>query len=196
MNNSRVLGYAALLGVLALITQWLLWLERPGDAGDVFVGPPRSDYIARDFTLVARDVNGAFVFAATGPRAVRHPFLGSFDLDEPRLRFRDNDANNWNGESRNGWVSKDGTVVKLAGAVELRRQAKPPKVEPILIASEHLTAHTDTHEVESDDPVAISEPGSILRGTGMRAKLKDQHLELMSAVTLHHDPKLVTPKSK
>ena len=85
MTNARVLAYAALLGLLALVTQWLLWLERPGDRGDTFVGPSRSDYVALDYVLVARDTEGGFAFEAIGPRAVRHPFLGSFDLETPRL---------------------------------------------------------------------------------------------------------------
>jgi lipopolysaccharide export system protein LptC len=195
MNNSRVLAYAALLGVLALVTQWLLWLERPPERGDTFVGPPRSDYVAIDYALVARDEKGAFAFAADGPRAVRHPFLGSFDLDEPRLRFRDNDGNIWHGRSHDGWVNKEGTVVKLAGEALLNREPRP-NIDPITVASEHLTAHTDTKELMSDDPVTVTEPGSILRGTGMLAKLDQQHLDLMSAVSLHYDPKLVTPKSK
>ena len=189
MSNSRVLVYAALLGVLALLTQWLLWLERPGDRGDTFVGPPRSDYVALDYELVARDEQGAFAFSATGPRAVRHPFVGSFDLATPRLRLHDSEGNDWDGESRSGWVSSDGSVVKLAGEVELRRKGKP-KVTPVTIASERLTTFTRTREVVSDDPVTITEPGSILRGTGMRAQLKQQHLELKSSVSLRHDPKI------
>ena len=191
MTNARVLIYAALLGVLALFTQWLLWLDRPGDRGDAFVGPSRSDYVATDYVLVARDAEGGFAFSATGPRAVRHPFLGSFDLATPHLEFKDGDANDWDGDAKTGWVSRDGTVVKLAGAVELRRKAKPkPRVDPLVIASEHLTTYTDKREVETDDPVAITEPGSILRGTGMRAQLKQQHLELKSSVSLRHDPKI------
>jgi len=190
MNNSRVLAYAVLLGAVALVTQWLLWLDRPGERGDTFVGPPRSDYVALDFVLVARDKEGGFAFSATGPRAVRHPFLGSFDLEAPRLRFHDGEGNDWDGDSKTGWVSKDGAVVKLAGAVELRRAArKEPPTAPLTIASEHLTTYTDRREVETDDPVTIAEPGSILRGTGMRAQLKQQHLELKSSVSLRHDPK-------
>jgi lipopolysaccharide export system protein LptC len=191
MSNARVLVYAALLGMLALLTQWLLWLERPGDRGDTFVGPPRSDYVALDYELVARDEQGGFAFSATGPRAVRHPFIGSYDLETPRLRLHDSDGNDWDGDARTGWVSSDGAVVKLAGAVELRRKGKAtPRVTPVTIASEHLTTYTGTREVVSDDPVTITEPGSILRGTGMRAQLKQQHLELKSSVSLRHDPKI------
>jgi lipopolysaccharide export system protein LptC len=191
MSNARVLAYAALLGVVALLTQWLLWLDRPGDRGDTFVGPPRSDYVATDYVLVARNPQGAFAFSATGPRAVRHPFLGSFDLETPHLKFKDSERNDWDGDSKTGWVSKDGAVVKLAGAVELRRKARPtPKVEPLVIASEHLTTYTDRREVVTDDPVTITEPGSILRGTGMRAQLAQQHLELKSSVSLRYDPKI------
>jgi lipopolysaccharide export system protein LptC len=190
MTNARVLAYVLLLGAVALVTQWLLWLERPGDRGDTFVGPPRSDYVALDYVLVARDKEGAFAFSATGPRAVRHPFLGSFDLETPHLRFHDGEGNDWDGDSKTGWVSKDGAVVKLAGAVELRRAARTePRTTPLTIKSEHLTTYTDRREVESDDPVTIAEPGSILRGTGMRAQLKQQHLELKSSVSLRHDPK-------
>ena len=47
MTEARVLAYVLLLGAVALVTQWLLWLERPGDLGDTFVGPPRSDYVAQ-----------------------------------------------------------------------------------------------------------------------------------------------------
>ena len=69
------------------------------------------------------------------------------------------------------------------------RTRTEPRTTPLTITSEHLTTYTDRREVESDDPVTIAEPGSILRGTGMRAQLKQQHLELKSSVSLRHDPK-------
>lgn len=193
MDNRRALTGAALLALLAAATQWLLWLQRAEDAGDPFAGPPRSDYVARDYALTVRDAAGDFNFRLTGPRATRHPFLGSFDLEEPRMKFRDDDGHIWNARAKTGWVNKEGTLVKLNGDVVVQREAAPG-VDPVKIESQALVAHPRNDLLESPVGVVVTEPGATLAGTGMTATLKERHLVLASDVSAHYDKKLRTQK--
>lgn len=189
MNNTRALVYTVLLGVVAALTQWLLWLEGLPERADTFVGPSRSDYVVREFQLAAYDEEGRFSFGATGPRAIRHPFLGSIEIDQPSLRFADSDGHPWRSTSAHGWVDKAGTVAKLSGEVRMTRAAAPG-VLPVVVATERLSVNTRTRLAESDVAVEMSQPGSILRGVGLRAELGTRRVELMQQVTAHYDPKL------
>lgn len=193
ISNTRALTATILLVIVVAVLQWLLWLGRSEETADTFSGPPRSDYIAIDYTLTARDAGGDFNFRVTGPRAVRHPFLGSFDLDEPRMNFRDQDGHLWKGRARTGWINKEGTEVRLSGNVVLDREPAQG-VDPVTIESEHLVAHTRENLLESPDLVTVTEPGAKLRGVGMTAKLKERHIVLAADVVAHYDKKLRTPK--
>lgn len=177
-----------LLAVLAISAQVLVWVLRPHDNANEFVGPPRSDYTLRNFTIDALDDNGTLSFRVTGPRLSHKGEDGSVFVDTPDYVMLDNSGNTWKGKSDAAWVNKDGTIMRLDGHAEMHRQASTG-VQPVDVVTRDLTTWPKDKKMETAAPATIVQPGSILRGTGMRGDLNTRELELLSDVHATIEPK-------
>ena len=171
----------AVLAVLAAGSSYLAWLLRERPDAQQFAGPPRSDYTLADFTLNALDSSGRRTFQVSGPRLVRRGDDGSIHVTTPDYLLIDGGGKPWRGRSDAAWVDRDGSVMKLQGHVEMRRDAEPGET-PVEVVTRDVTAWPRDHRIETDAAATISQPGSILRGTGMRGDLDARILELMSDV--------------
>jgi lipopolysaccharide export system protein LptC len=72
--------------------------------------------------------------------------------------------------------------MKLLGHVEMHRAADAQN-EPIDVVTRDLTTYPKKKTMETAAAATITQPGSILRGTGMRGDLNDKTLELLSDVS-------------
>lgn len=188
MIDRRLWLAIAVLAVLAAATEVLVWLNRPPPRSDAYAGPPRSDYTLDDFTLNSLDDDGSLSLRVSGPRLARDGANGSIFVTRPRFALFDNAGNPWQGNAQTAWVNKDGSLMKLGGKVEMHR-VPSAKVARIDIATSDLTAWPNDRRVATDAPATITEPGSILRGTGLRADLDTKVLELLSDVHSTLQPK-------
>src|SRR5690606_30422562 len=141
----------------------------------------RSDYTLADFTLNALDSDGRRSFQVSGPRLVRRGEDGSIFVTTPDYLLIDGSGKAWRGRSDSAWVDREGSLMKLQGDVRMRRDADAGD-EPVEVVTRDVTAWPREHRIETDAPATISQPGSILRGTGMRGDLDARILELMSDV--------------
>ena len=170
------------LGLLVIGTEALLWLVRDRTNAQTFAGPPRSDYTLSDFTLDALDSEGKRTFQVSGPRLARRGDDGSIFVDAPDYKLVDGAGHPWTGKSESAWVNKDGTIMKLLGHVEMHR-AGDDKSEPVDVVTSDLTTWPKDKKMETAAAATITQPGSILRGTGLRGDLNDKTLELLSDVS-------------
>ncbi|MBA8888325.1 lipopolysaccharide export system protein LptC [Dokdonella fugitiva] len=170
------------LGLLVIGTEALLWLVRDRTNAQTFAGPPRSDYTLSDFTLDALDSAGKRTFQVSGPRLARRGDDGSIFVDAPDYTLVDGAGHPWTGTSESAWVNKDGTIMKLLGHVEMHR-AGDDKSEPVDVVTSDLTTWPKDKKMETAAAATITQPGSILRGTGLRGDLNDKTLELLSDVS-------------
>ena len=172
----------ALLAVLAAGTELLLWLTRDRTNAQTFAGPPRSDYTLEEFTLDALDSAGKRTFRVSGPRLARRGDDGSIFVETPDYLLVDGGGHPWNGKSDSAWVDKEGEVMKLLGHVEMHRAADA-QTEAIDVVTRDLTTYPKKKTMETAAAATITQPGSILRGTGLRGDLNDKTLELLSDVS-------------
>ncbi len=175
--------------VLAVIaTELLLWINREPVNAQTFAGPPRSDYTLTDFTMDALDTLGRRTFQVSGPHLARRGDDGSIFVTTPDYVIIDGNDHPWHGKSDAAWVNKDGSVMKLQGNVEMHREASGD-TNAIDIVTSNLTTWPKTKKVETAAPATITQPGSILRGTGMRGDLNSKVLELLADVHATLQPK-------
>ena len=175
-----------LLALTAAATQWLLWLTRERPDESMFAGPPRSDYTLEDFTMNALDSSGKRTFQISGPRLARRGEDGSIFITTPDYLLIDGNGHPWQGKSDSAWVNKEGSLMKLLGHVEMHRAAGDDD-GAINLVTRDLTTWPKEKRIETAAPATITQPGSILRGTGLRGDLDSKVLELLSNVhsTLH-----------
>lgn len=171
----------ALLALVVAGTEWLLWLGRDRTNAQTFAGPPRSDYTLDDFTLDALDAAGKRTFRVSGPRLARRGDDGSIFVDTPDYALVDGSGHPWTGKSDSAWVDKDGETMKLLGHVEMHR-AGDKDDQPVDLVTRDLTTYPKKKTMETEAAATITEPGSILRGTGLRGDLDQKTLELLSDV--------------
>lgn len=188
-GTRRSLAAAVLLGLVAATTQWLLWLERESGVADRFIGPPRSDYELGAFTLTAFDDDGLKRFSLSAPRLTRHPTLGSFDIDAPRIALAGDARGPWAIEAARAWVSADAGQLRLDEGVRAERTTAPGTTD-LRLRTETLSADLNANTLASVAEVVIEQPGSILRGRGLAADLDTDVYVLEHDVSARYDPAL------
>ena len=181
-----------MLAVAAAATQLLVWWLRPPPKPAVTYGPPRASYELDDFTVHAFGNDGKPAFSMTAPHLARREGDDSLYVNAPAFRFVASDGSPWNGNAQYAWISADNGMVKLIGTTTIHR---PPSAT--VSAAEILTADatiwTDDKRMATDAPSVIRQPGSILRGTGMKANFDTRHLELLSDVHATLTPHAAAP---
>ena len=175
------------LAIVAALTQILLWLTRPPALEPTFSGPPRSGYTLDNFSMNALDEKGKLSFTVSGPRLTRRSEDGSIFVSTPDYVIVDKDANPWIGSSDSASVNKDGSTMKLEGHVEMERRPSVSATAARIVTSDVIARLRD-NTLETAAPAQITQPGSILRGTGLRGDLNSKVLELLSDVHNTFEP--------
>ena len=181
MIERRNLTAIALLALAALATQLLVWWFKPPRPPNTFVGPPRSSYTLENFTLDSLDTDGQPAFHLAAPRLARRDNDNSLYINAPKFIIIGNDGADWHGTSLYGWVSADGDLLRLIGKVDMLRPATAAASEAEIHTAD-ATVWSKEKRMASAAPSVIQEPGSILRGTGMKADLNTHTLELLADV--------------
>ena len=189
MSDRRLWLVAALLALAGIGLNIVLWITRQRTNEQTFAGPPRSDYTLTDFTLNALDAQGKLSFQTVGPMLARRGDDGSIFVTTPDYVIYDGSAHEWKGKSDAAWVNKEGTIMRLDGHVQMHRQ-RAEGVEPVDVVTSDLTTWPKDKKMETAAPATIIQPGSILRGTGMRGDLNTKELELLSDVHATIEPKV------
>jgi len=187
--DRRLVLIIAMLAVVALATQAVVWFLAPREEESAFVGPPRSDYTLTDFTLDSLDEQGQHSFSMTAPRMARRQDDGSIYITAPDYDIVDNSGNVWKGKSESAWVNKDGTIMKLLGHVDMHRIATE-KVTPVQILTRDLTVLSDPKVKNSQQPrerrmetaelTTVIDPTTVAHGVGMKANMTLKIVEFLS----------------
>ncbi|MBL0165232.1 MAG: LPS export ABC transporter periplasmic protein LptC [Xanthomonadales bacterium] len=187
LMERRTLIVGVSLAIIAALSQIVLWLTRPPPLEPTFSGPPRSGYTLDNFSMNALDEHGKLSFTVSGPRLTRRGEDGSIFVSTPDYVIVDKDSHPWIGLSDSASVNKDGSIMKLEGHVEMERQPDANTSAARIVTSD-LIAHPRDNTLETAAPAQITQPGSILRGTGMRGDLNSKTLELLSDVHNTFEP--------
>lgn len=190
MIEQRTWLIIALLAAIAVATQALVWIFVPREFESTFVGPPRSDYTLTNFTLDALDEQGRHSFTMVAPRLARKQDDGSIFVTAPNYEIVDNSNNLWKGTSESAWVNKDGTLMRLEGAVDMHR-LETESVTPVTLVTRDLTVMTDPknkadpkqqreRRMETAAPTTVTDPKTVASGIGMKADLTLKVVEFLA----------------
>lgn len=173
-----------ILLVAAVVTGWSAWRQR-ADTETASTARARADYVLHDLELVALDKQGREAFTLRAPRLARDPESKTLSLQTPLFLIPDDDGNRWKMQSKTGWVSADNSEVRLRGDVLAH---SPPGESPTTLKTEQLNVFPDRELATSAVVVAVKAPGYTMRGTGMRAHLAEERIELLSKIQGTYEP--------
>lgn len=176
-----VLALAA-VGLVGLVAWQLARRQAPDPVAD-----QRSDYVLRDFELVALDGEGKESFTVTGPHLQRDPAGKSLTLDQPRFSFPGRDGR-WNARSDTAWVSPGADEVHLRTRVRLVGPRSAAGLRTVFSTAE-LVVYPDTERAATDRTVTITQGDSILAGTGLAVDMRAKRFQLLSDVKGRYAPR-------
>ena len=183
LRDRRLAVAIVVVALLAGVAQLLLWWIGPAPTPDQFAGPPRSGYTLTDFKLTQYGVDGLPSFLINAPRLERREGDQSLYINSPDFDLPSNQPGvpDWRGHSLYGWVNHNGTLLKLQGPVEVHRPAFDDTPATRMHTSD-VTAWPQENRMETAAAAQIERGTSTISGIGMRANLKNRHLELLDDV--------------
>jgi lipopolysaccharide export system protein LptC len=176
-TSSIVIALAVVLGLSTLL--WY-WIAPPPKVKD-FVGPPRSGYTLKNFTLDSYAETGKPAYRLSAPQLEQREGDDSIYINRPDfiLHSATPGMPDWTGKSDYGWVDKPGTLMKLQGKVEMHRPAFADQAAADMFTSE-VTAWPKQSRMETAEAVRAIQGPSTMTGIGMRANLDSKHLEVLN----------------
>ena len=147
--------------------------------------PDAPDAYMENFVTVEMDGAGKPKRRIEARRMTYHADA-TVELSNPYYVLYRAEGEPWNVRSERGWVSADGTTVRLLGHVDIWRDDGSGE-RALDVRTEHLTMLPDSEYGETVQPVTILMPSSTTTGVGMHAYLDEDRIELLSQVRTHVD---------
>jgi lipopolysaccharide export system protein LptC len=190
---TRRLPVAIVLLVLAAITGWAVWTQRPRDDGKARANA-RSDYVLTRFEAIVLDKQGQESFTIRAPRLARNPGDQTMTLETPLFLIPAVPAPGqppsreagWEVRANTGWVSAGGDELRLTGNVTAK--SVDTRDKPVVMATQQMNVFPDTNRATAPGTVTVTQPGSILSGQGMDALLDSKRIRFSSKVKMHYVP--------
>ncbi len=166
---------------------WAL-LFRAGGKDEPAGEPPRLGvgYYATDARLSGTGDDGRILYRVAAVTVMQAPGDGSVSLQEVTVDYDPAARNPWNLRADNGRIPPGGKIIELTGNVVAETRAAD--ATPATIRTDYLEFDTRTDVATTDREVTIDYAGSAVRALGMRAKLAENQLELLSKVTGSYVP--------
>lgn len=164
------------LAVVAAAIGWSTW-HRDGD-DTLPVAGGRADYVLEDFELVSLDREGREAFTLRAPRLQRDPAVRTLDIATPLfvIPAREGTGTPWEVRARTGWVSAAGDEIRLRGDVQATSSDEAGR--PMRMDTQRLNVFPEAKRATSDVQVSLKQPGFILNGHHLEAKLDTKRVFL------------------
>lgn len=174
------LGWLAALGLLALLTQWLLYISAPpADRRAAQRHVP--DAIMDQFVATGMGADGRPEHRLRAQRMLHYPDDGSTEFIQPLLTVFQEDAPPWQVQAERGLLVKDRDSVWLQDAVRIENPDAAPHLRWRLDTRD-LHVKVDEEYAETARPVTIVGATSVTHAVGMRVFLKEGRIQLLSKV--------------
>lgn len=184
MNWRLWLGLALL--VAAAISGWSAWKHRQADVS-VATTKQRPDYVMRDFEMISLDDRGQEAMTLKAPLMQRNPLDQTYTITTPLFLLPDPKGQPWELRAQSGWVAAKGEELRLRGGVVGNSPAGAQTPTEFKTAS--LNVFPNKNLAQTDAIVTITQPGSILSGTGFETNTKTKQYALKSQVSSRYVPK-------
>ncbi|MDI9331773.1 MAG: LPS export ABC transporter periplasmic protein LptC [Alphaproteobacteria bacterium] len=177
-----------LLGVLALLTYWLVQ-NSPilSDAEPERRASAKPDAYFYQFRIVSFDEQGQWLLQVGGERALHLGHQDRYDIDQPRMLQRSrSDGPPARISAEQARVTDNGALVELLGEAIIERQShKDAQGRPMArfeIRSEYLLLDDHRKTMETNLPVTLIRGGDVFKANSMKALQEQNQLQLQGRV--------------
>lgn len=170
----------------ALLTGWHAWKTRE-IADEAAPAQARSDFILRDFEIIALNGEGQESFALRAPEMHQTPGARTMELATPLFLMPVEHGGHWEVRSKTGWVNESSDLLKLRGDVVATSPVGATR--PTEIRTEQLDVFPNDSRATSEALVTVTSPGTRMRGVGMVADLAGKRIQLLSENQHTYEPK-------
>ncbi|MCW8881238.1 MAG: LPS export ABC transporter periplasmic protein LptC [Sedimenticola sp.] len=167
-QKNRVIG-----GLLLLLVGGSLWLSQSSrdDDSNFTSLEHRPDYYLEAVDTTLMGIDGKPSKRLIAERMTHFIDDDSTELKLPRLTLYDQERPPWRVKSETGWLSGDGEVLLLQGAVKIDRSAAPG-IRPFHITTRDLRVQQRDHYVETDAEVHARSNKDRIDAKGMQIWLQ------------------------
>lgn len=190
MRGLLILGA---LAALAALSTWFLWtVEATLDSSNNAKADQAPSLLVDRFVATRMNALGVRQYTLTSPHLVQLPGAEGTQLERPVMEMfqEDGRTREWLIEAEQGWLASDNKLIRLERKVSLTRPATSGKL-PVVIDTHDVLIHADTKIVETSAPARLETPNGVLEGVGLKARLNEKRIELLSKVRGTYAP----PKS-
>ncbi|MDQ3206624.1 MAG: LPS export ABC transporter periplasmic protein LptC [Pseudomonadota bacterium] len=184
------LALTLLLLVGATVTGWSLWSQRAPTQAEAVAGT-QPDYVLNDFELITLDKLGNESFSVSAPTLRRDPGTQALDITTPLFQIpagAEAGGGDWEVRARTGWVSPEGDELRLRGDVVA--DSTGDDGAPVKIATQELNVFPDGKRATSAVAVTVTQPGLIITGRDLEARLDTKRVLLQDTKTRYE----ITPR--
>ena len=184
MNWRLWLGLALLAA--AVVSGWSAWKHHKDNAA-AEAPRLRPDYVMRDFEMISLDDQGQEAVTLKAPLMQRNPSDQTWAISMPLFLLPDPKGQPWELRAQSGWVSAKGEELRLKDNVV--GTSPTGAATPTEFKTTHLNVFPRQNLARTDAAVTITQPGSILSGTGFETNTKTKRYALKSQVHSRYVPK-------
>ncbi len=173
--------------VLLLVgSSWLLNFLDDDDAPVKKAERHDPDYFMENFTRTGMDKQGKAKNRLMADYLAHYPDDDTTELTKPRLQVFSDKGKPVHVVAERGWVTSGNDVILLYGEVRIWRDNDAGERMLEIITSD-LKVLPDDEYAETDNAVTIISGTTITDAVGMRMKMKQQRMELLSEVKTRYE---------
>ncbi|MEW5008805.1 MAG: LPS export ABC transporter periplasmic protein LptC [Cycloclasticus sp.] len=185
------MNYSAkiVLCLLAAITWWLAFMQQTEPETVTRKSHHKIDYYLKDFDSRSMTLDGELKQRIRSEHMQHFVDDDSTELTKPIMTMYSADKPDLNIQADTGYISADGELVLLNGAVHIQRSALK-NIAPLEIDTHNLRIQLPNDFAETDEFVTIKSAGNTIQGVGLRAHFREPiNIKILEKVKGHHEIK-------
>ncbi|HIF17666.1 MAG TPA: LPS export ABC transporter periplasmic protein LptC [Cycloclasticus sp.] len=182
----KYLGKIA-LAILAAGTWWLAFIQEPETNAPTAKLGHKIDYFLKDFDVLSMTLSGKKKQRIQAEYMQHFVDDDSTELTKPVMTMYTPGKPDLHINSETGYISSDGELVLLNGAVNIKRDALK-NIAPMEIDTHNLRVQLLNDFAETDEFVKIKSGANRIEGTGLRAHFREPiNIKILEQVRGRHE---------
>ena len=193
--NRKGLFFLVVSIIIAVSTIWLngAWLSYKGLGAEN--NEKQIDYYLSDFSFLQTSTTGEMKYYLQGQHLTHKNATGGSEIFLPTIQTRDSDGTRLFIQAKKALQEKSQGNIELSGTVLIQKNNMPkPDIEldkPSLsfkLETENLVFNPVKRELSTNNNITLTTKDGVLTGIGLRSKLDQQELRILSNVHAKFDP--------